>query len=163
MANRFEGRVTEILVAGVAGAPMQSTDAIDAIARRGLEGDRYSLGAGFFSGKPGWGANVTLIESEAIAAINAGHGAEFSAASLRRNLVTVGIKLDTLIGRDFRCGEAILRGTKAFPPCAHLAQLLDNPEILRYLAYCGGIGAEVLQAGTIAVNDVIRRVELIPS
>jgi hypothetical protein len=34
-----------------------------------------------------------------------------------------------------------------------------HPAILRYLAYCGGIGAEVLQTGTIAAGDVIRRIE----
>jgi MOSC domain-containing protein YiiM len=159
MANRLEGRVSEILVAAVAAAPMQSVDSIDAVASRGLEGDRYFLGVGHYSGKAGWGANVTLIESEAIAAINAGHGTAFSGASFRRNIVTAEISLDTLIGREFQCGEAILRGTKAFPPCAHVAYLTGNPAILRYLAYCGGIGAEVLQSGTIAVKDVIQRME----
>jgi MOSC domain-containing protein YiiM len=159
MANRSEGRVIEILVAGVAGAALQSVNSVDAVANRGLEGDRYSLGLGYYSKKPGWGANVTLIESEAIAAINAGHGTAFSAASLRRNLVTAGFKLDALIGREFQCGEAVLHGTKVFPPCAHLAYLLGDREILRYLAYCGGIGAEVLQSGEITVNDAIRRIE----
>jgi MOSC domain-containing protein YiiM len=158
MVPRFEGRVTEILVAGVAGPRLQSVHSIDAVAKRGLEGDRYYLGVGYFSKKNGWGANVTLIESEAIAAINAGHGTAFSGASLRRNIVTAGIKLDTLIGREFQCGESILRGTKEFPPCAHLAYLLGNSAILRYLAYCGGIGAEVLHSGVIAVHDSVRRI-----
>ena len=31
----------------------------------------------------------------------------------------------------------------------------DAEAILRYLAYCGGIGAEVVQTGAIAVNDEI--------
>jgi MOSC domain-containing protein YiiM len=159
MVDRIAGRITEILVVGVAGAALQPVDSIEAVANRGLVGDRYYLGVGKFSKEIGWGANVTLIESEAIAAINAGHGTAFSGASLRRNIVTAGVKLDTLIGREFQCGGAILRGTKAYPPCAHLAYLLGNSAILRYLAYCGGIGAEVIQSGGIAVNDEIRRIE----
>jgi MOSC domain-containing protein YiiM len=158
MIDGSTGRITDILVAVASAAPLCSVASVDAVAQRGLSGDRYFLGIGHYSGKPGWGANVTFIESEAIAAINAGYGTAISAASVRRNLVTTGIKLETLIGREFRCGRAILRGTKKYPPCQHLAYLVRNQAILRYLAYCGGIGAEVLQTGVISVNDEISEV-----
>ena len=74
---------------------------------------------------------------------------------MRRNIVTQNIKLDTLIGHEFRCGEAILRGTKPFPPCAHLAYLLGRKEVLKYFAYCGGIGADVVVDGSISVGDTL--------
>lgn len=147
--------VDAIFIAPVGGEPMVSVDCVDAIAGRGLAGDRYCLGTGFYSEKEGWGANVTLIQSEAIAAVNAGHATGFTGEMLRRNIVTSSIKLDTLIGRDFRLGSVVLRGTKPFPPCAHLAYLLGRREVLKYFAYCGGIGASVVTDGNIAVNDCI--------
>ena len=149
------GVVTGIFVTDAAGAAMVAATSVKAVAKRGLVGDRYFLGTGYYSDKEGWGANVTLIESEAIDAINAGHKTNFTPGILRRNIVTARIKLESLIGREFRCGTAILRGTKPFPPCAHLAYLIGDRAILRYLAHCGGIGAEVVADGTISVDDFV--------
>lgn len=138
--------------------PMSTVEQVEAIAKRGLVGDRYFENRGKYSGKPGWGANVTLIEAEAIDAINAGHKVDFTGAMLRRNILTAGIRLDTLIGREFRCGEAVLRGTKAFPPCMHLAHLLRRRDVLQFFAYCGGIGADIVVAGNIRIGN---RIELL--
>jgi MOSC domain-containing protein YiiM len=77
---------------------------------------------------------------------------------LRRNIVTRGIDVETLIGREFQLGTAILRGLKRYPPCRHLAELCGAPELIKYLAYCGGIGAEVVVSGVIAVGDAIEMV-----
>ncbi len=147
--------VQEIYITHRAGAPMSAVAHVDAVMGRGLVGDRYYLGTGHYSGQAGWGHHVTLIQSEAIAAINGGHQTEFTGAMLRRNLVTADVKLEALIGRTFRCGSAVLRGTKEFPPCVHLAMLIHNRDILRYLAYCGGIGAEIVESGIIGLHDSI--------
>jgi MOSC domain-containing protein YiiM len=155
MTERRLGIVQGLYVTHIAGAPMFAAEVVEAVKARGLVGDRYFLGTGYYSSKQGWGANVTLIESEAIAAINAGHNASFTSAIMRRNIVTTDIKIESLIGCEFRCGNAVLHGTKPFPPCAHLAYLIGDPAILRYLAHCGGIGAEVVAGGTIKLNDRI--------
>ena len=131
---------------------MVHVDEARAIAGRGLEGDRYHSKTGFYSNREGWGAEVTLIQSEAIDAVNVGYSTDFDASILRRNLLTSNVKLDLLIGRNFRCGTAILRGTKPFPPCARLAYLTGRREVLKYFAYCGGIGATVIRTGTISVG-----------
>src|SRR5688572_19779931 len=155
MSDNRLGSVVGLYVAEVAGAAMAATEEVQAVVQRGLIGDRYFLGTGYYSNQAGWGANVTLIESEAVAAINAGHDTHFTAALLRRNIVTAGLRLETLLGREFRCGTALLLGTKVFPPCAHLAYLMGEPAILKYLAYCGGIGAEVIAGGTIRLHDPV--------
>ena len=72
---------------------------------------------------------------------------------MRRNIVTQNVKLESLIDKTFRCGTAVLRGTKSFPPCSHLAYLLGRREVLKYFAYCGGIGADVVASGDVAVGD----------
>lgn len=74
---------------------------------------------------------------------------------LRRNIVTRGLDVEKLIGREFRLGTALLRGLKRYPPCRHLAELCGAPELIKYLAYCGGIGAAVVESGVIAVGDEV--------
>lgn len=134
---------------------MEAVDSVSAVANRGLIGDRYFNGTGHYSNIAGWSAQVTLIQHEAIHAINTGYNTDFSGAMMRRNIVTQNIKLDSLIGKTFRCGQAVLRGTKPFPPCAHLAYLLGRKEVLKYFAYCGGIGADVVVGGDISVGDTL--------
>lgn len=150
--------VAGLFITSDSALPMSIVEEVEAVAERGLVGDRYFEHRGKYSGKPGWGANVTLLEAEAIAAINAGHDVDFVGAMLRRNILTTGIRLDTLISRKFRCGEATLRGTKTLPPCMHLAHLLGRRDVLRFFAYCGGIGADVVVAGRIRLGD---RIELL--
>jgi MOSC domain-containing protein YiiM len=149
------GIVQALYITGATGEPMTAMEVVRAIADRGLDGDRYCLGTGYYSDTAGWGANVTLIASEAIAAVNAGYSTDFDGAMLRRNIVTTGVQLESLIGRAFQCGEATLLGTKPFPPCAHLAYLTGRREVLKYFAYCGGIGAKVLTDGEIRLGDRI--------
>ena len=139
---------------------MVGVDSVRTVAGKGIDGDRYATGKGFYSNKEGWGANVTLIQAEAIAAVNKGHSTDFTGAMLRRNLVTSNVKLDTLIGRNFRCGTTVLRGAKPFPPCAHLAYLLGRHGVLKYFAYCGGSGATVVAGGQIRVGDRIELIEI---
>jgi MOSC domain-containing protein YiiM len=147
--------ITALYITPAKSQPMLDVALVQAVAGRGLVGDRYYLGTGYYSGKPGWGANVSLLAAEAIDAINKGHGQSFTGAMLRRNIVTRGLDVEKLIGREFRLGTALLRGLKRYPPCRHLAELCGAPELIKYLAYCGGIGAEVIESGVIAVGDEV--------
>jgi MOSC domain-containing protein YiiM len=147
--------ITNLYITTAKSQPMLDVPRVEAVTGRGLVGDRYYLGTGYYSGKPGWGANVSLLAAEAIDAINAGHDQHFTGAMLRRNIVTRGIDVETLIGREFQLGTAILRGLKRYPPCRHLAELCGAPELIRYLAYCGGIGAEVVESGVLALGDEV--------
>ena len=157
MQDDHSPRIECLYVTHGAGEPMCAVTSVCAIAERGLKGDRYCEGKGTYSAYTdrGWGANVTLIQSEAIEAINQGHQTEFTGEMLRRNIVTSNIKLESLVGHHFRCGSATLKATKQFPPCAHLALLLDCREVLKYFAYCGGIGATVVAGGEFKVGDRI--------
>ena len=147
--------VTALFITKSQAEPMIAVEEVQAVAGRGLVGDRYFLGAGKFSNKGDWGANVTLIQSEAIEGVNVGHQTNFTGQMLRRNIVTANIDLNSLIGKTFRCGAATLRGIKAYPPCTHLARLIGNQGVLKYFAYCAGIGAEILADGIIRLNDQI--------
>jgi MOSC domain-containing protein YiiM len=124
-----------------------------AVAGRGLQGDRYHDGTGSFSwkGRRG-GRDLTLVAAEALEALAAEHGIELDGAASRRNVLTRGVDLDGLLGRRFSIGEATCLGVRRCEPCAHLARLTD-PGVLAGLAGRGGLRADVLAAGTIAVGD----------
>jgi hypothetical protein len=65
----WEGTVVSLHIAPRAAAPMQSVAEVRAVPGRGLEGDRYFIGTGFYSTKPSHGGReVTLIEIEAVEA-----------------------------------------------------------------------------------------------
>jgi MOSC domain-containing protein YiiM len=145
--------VEAIFTAPSASAPMVCHERIRAIAGVGLEGDRYTLGTGFYSDGQD-GRQLTLIEAEDLERLNAS-GVELAQHECRRNLVTRGVTLPSLIGRRFRVGEALCEGLRMCPPCAHLEEL-TRPGPLRGLARSGGIRAHILSGGLISAGDAIR-------
>lgn len=154
------GRVVSIHVAPGAGTPMVLVGEAHAVPGKGLEGDRYFKRLGTYSGRTGpRGApparEVTLIESEAIDALRRDHGIELDPGDSRRNIVTRGVALNHLVGREFRAGQVRLRGIRLCEPCAHLEEL-TRQGVLRGLVHRGGLRAEILTEGAIRVGDEIR-------
>lgn len=160
MAER--GSVEHIHLATAAGEPMRSVRSVRAIPARGLEGDRYATGSGHWSPIRRAGDSLTLIEAEEIEGVVVAHGLDLRPGSTRRNLTTRGIRLDELIGRRFRIGAVVCRGTRRCEPCSYLDQLLDQ-EVLNALVHRGGLRAEIVSGGTIAVGDPIEPVEEAPA
>ena len=148
-----EGVVTGLFTAPSAGAPCVAHE-VCRIAGGGLEGDRYAAGTGTFSADRRGGQAVTLISEEALAQAQA-NGAEIDAATARRNIVTRGLELEPLIGREFAIGTAVLRGVRLAEPCAHL-QRVTRPGVLRAMVHLGGIRADVVQDGDLRVGDTLR-------
>jgi MOSC domain-containing protein len=139
------GTVMGILVASQAEAPLRRVASVAALPGRGLEGDRYAKGRGTFSA-PGRGYEVTLVEAEALDAI------ELSWEDARRNIVTSGISLNALVGHRFRVGSVTCVGRRLAEPCSHLEKLA-RPGLLRPLVHRGGLRADILTGGTITTGD----------
>ena len=117
----MRGRLVGIYTAETGGKPMDAHHEVRALAGVGLEGDRYATKTGEFSGREGGGREVTLIAREAIAAANA--EVAIGENETRRNLVTEGVDLDALIGRQFTVGDVVMVGVRDCPPCAYLEKL----------------------------------------
>jgi MOSC domain-containing protein YiiM len=152
------GHVEAIFVAPQAGAPMRRLEEACAIAGRGIEGDRYSLGRGTFSVAGGRGNEITLIAGEVLDALALPDDRPLFGEDARRNLVTRGIDVNALVGRRFRIGELELIGRRLCEPCAHL-QRLTRPGVLRALVGCGGLRADLLSTGTLRIGDAISTIE----
>ena len=150
----FEGSVVSIHIAPAAAETMVSVTDVQAIPGKGLAGDRYYQQTGTFS-KPQPDRELTLIESEAIEAFSGETRIEFAAAAARRNVVTRGVPLNHLVGREFQIGEIRVRGLKLCEPCAHLARL-SHEAVLPGLVHRGGLRAQILSEGVIRPGDVVR-------
>jgi MOSC domain-containing protein YiiM len=150
------GRVESIHLASSAEAPMHGVAEATAIAGVGLEGDRYATRTGSFSAKPKPGRQITLIEAEAIEALERELGLVLAPGDTRRNLVTRGVALNHLVGREFTVGEVRLRGHELCEPCGDLARMTAKPQILPGLVHRGGLRAEILEGGVIRVGGAVR-------
>ncbi len=146
------GRVSGIWVAERAAAPARSLERVRALPGRGLEGDRHVSGEGTFpSGLPG--SALTLIEDEVCRSFDP----PLAPDEHRRNLITAGIDLNALVGHEFTIGAVRCRGMRLCEPC-RVAQGYSERPILRSLVHRGGLRADILDAGEIAVGAEIRAV-----
>lgn len=144
------GTVAAILIAAHAEAPLSHVDEAEALAGRGLAGDRYAAGRGTFSA-PGRGYELTLAEAEVLDEI------QLPWEDARRNIVTRGISLNGLVGQRFRIGSIECIGRRLAEPCAHLEKLA-RPGLLRPLVHRGGLRADIIKGGVIRVGDDIEAI-----
>jgi hypothetical protein len=146
------GTVVAIVIAPAAEAPLRSVDRAQALAGRGLQGDRYADGAGTFSAGGGRGRDLTLVAAEVLDDVG------LEPVDARRNLVVRGVDLDALRGRRFRVGEVECLGQRRCEPCAHLERL-TRPGVLRALVPRGGLRADLVRGGELRVGDPVEALE----
>ena len=163
LSQRFAqaGRVEAILLRPARRAPMLRVDSADAIAERGLQGDRSAArAAGRLAGKA---RHVTLIQAEHLAAIAALCGRGSVGADLpRRNLVVSGLNL--LAARSLfreaplvlRIGDAVqLEITGPCEPCSRMEEALGVGGYNAMRGH-GGVTARVRVGGLLRVGDRVR-------
>lgn len=150
----INGKVIAIYISPQAETPMRSLSEVNAIAGLGLKGDRYLLAKGTYSSKPDVSRQVTLIEGESIEALQREQGITLQPSDVRRNLVTLGVPLNQLVGKQFRVGEAILRGIRLCDPCSHLESLTQEG-VSSGLSNRGGLRAEIITGGLIRTGDIV--------
>lgn len=148
------GVLEGIAIAANAGEPIRPLDSVRALAGRGLEGDRHVTGTGTFpSGLPG--SALSLIAAEVCETFEPALGSD----EHRRNLVTRGIDLNRLVGRDFAIGAVRCRGMRLCEPCAVVDGYASRP-VLRALVHRGGLRADILEDGEIRVGDRVAVLDL---
>ena len=136
------------------GAPQTGRRRLQLVTGCGIVGDRHF-------GKQDWpGQSLTLVEAEEIEAFCARTGRQTDLAITRRNIVTRGVRLNELVGRQFRIGDCLLAGVERCEPCGTLGRALAAPgfdadAVVRYWVGRGGLRADVLQDGSIDVGDTL--------
>lgn len=155
-------QIHSIYIAPLAGEPMVRLIEAEIIAGQGIAGDRYALGRGAFSKTNLKIRHVSLIALSGIEHANrhlvAKQEAIFGQGDTRRNLVISGIseeELNSLVGKHFHLGGLAFKGTELCEPCQRPAKLLKRPDFMDSFEGRGGLRAEALESGSLALGDLL--------
>jgi MOSC domain-containing protein YiiM len=129
---------------GAPGKPeLWTVDSVQAVAGKGLEGDRHFHPEGAPSGQA-----LTLVAAEAVEA------AGLKPGETRRQVTVRDVDVNGLVGKRFRVGEVECFGIELCEPCRHLEQM-TRPGIIKELAHRAGINADILVGGVIRIGDPV--------
>jgi MOSC domain-containing protein YiiM len=152
------GRVDAIYIAsGPKPTPMALVDEVDAVAGRGLRGDRYFHERGTYDTKDHLEpSDITLVEAEAIEAAERDYDVSIPPGGTRRNVVTRNVPLNHLVDHEFAVGGARCRGIALCEPCLPMQKDAAVEGMVEALVHRGGLDAEIIESGTITEGDEIR-------
>ncbi len=130
------------------GKEMIQLDSVEAIAGKGIVEDRYFK-------KNNKTSNITLIEKENIDVFNKNSNPPISYEKFRRNIITQGVRLNSLLGKEIFIGSVKLRVHELCEPCLKLQQLLGKNNFVKEMAHKTVIRCEILSHGKIAKGNKI--------
>ena len=143
------GKVVEIAISKSFKGKMESVTSIEVIAGEGIVKDRH------FKKNNDKRNQITLIEIENIKHYNQVEKVLIPSIDFRRNIITEGIKLNQLLGKEFLIGSVKLKAHDLCRPCKYLQERLEQKNFIKELLYKGGIRCEVLNDGKISVGSKI--------
>jgi MOSC domain-containing protein YiiM len=152
-SGRWRGSVQALYIAPKSADAMVAVPTVRAIADRGLEGDRFFRDSWKAVERPD--KSVSLIESEVLELAAKELEIENVGILTRRNIVTRGVPLIDLLGREFSVGAVRMRGIRLFEPCGHLVAVSKVPGIFKALEHRSGLKAAILSDGEIRIGDAI--------
>ena len=125
-------------------------------AGKGIVGDRYHERALEFLavGDQVPSNHISVISKEELAGFLKRNNAEIDYADFRRNVLTSGIDLRELIGRQFKLGSALCQGIEDCDPCVFLAATVHR-SVLPEMKEKAGLRAIILEDGDLKVGDTI--------
>ncbi|HSX21175.1 MAG TPA: MOSC domain-containing protein [Gaiellaceae bacterium] len=134
-------KVEAIHIGPAKAGDLSTVDSVQAIAGKGLAGDRQFKEDG---AKPGQA--LTLVEAGEVERVGLSDG------ETRRQLTVSGTGLNDLVGKHFKVGDVECYGVELCEPCEHL-ESMTRPGIIKDLVHRAGLNADILTDGTIAVGD----------
>jgi len=121
--------------------PLTEMHEIECVARRGIRGDR------FFDYRENYKGQITFFAYEVYASLCDELGTFDKAPSVfRRNVITQGLELNALIGREFAIQGIRFCGTEECKPCYWMDQVF-GPGAEAFLRGRGGLRAVILSDG----------------
>ena len=145
-------KVSKICITNKSAEEMEDVNTVEVIASKGIVNDRY------FNENNDQALQITLIESENIDYYNQISETNIPYISFRRNIITKGIQLNDLVGKEFLIGNVKIKGHRLCAPCRYLQEMLKQKNLLKKLLNRGGLRCEILTDGIISVNDPIKQI-----
>ena len=143
------GKVLEIGISENKSKKIINVNKVVAIKGKGLVGEKHFM----VNNKKR--SQITLIEIENINHYNKITGTQFPAINFLRNIVTKGIRLNVLVGKEFLIGEVKVKAHDLCRPCKNLQESFQKNNTVEELLYTGGLRCEILSSGKIFINDQI--------
>ena len=143
------GKVLEIGISENKSNKIINVNDVDAIKGKGLVGEKH------FKEDNKKRCQITLIEIENINHYNQITGTTFPEIDFLRNIVTEGIQLNELLGKEFFIGTVKVKAHDLCKPCKYLQESLQQKNTVKELLHTGGLRGEILSSGKICVDDQI--------
>jgi MOSC domain-containing protein YiiM len=152
--------VEDIYISKERRKPLQTVETVQLEAGKGIVGDRYHEQAvkQLATGDTVKPNHLSLIAKEELDAFLANNNAQIPYRDFRRNILTRGIDLNSLVGTKFRVGDALCQGIEYCEPCAFLAATVHRA-VLPELQEKAGLRAIILEDGNLEVGSSIVPVE----
>ena len=147
---RKVNKVFKIGISKDAGQKINEINEIKVLSGKGVLGDRHFHDYNDYKGQ------ITLIEKENIDYYNNKYKIKIPYIDFRRNIVTEGIQLNSLIEKEMEIGTIKILPYQLCTPCLHLEQMVNGKDILKEFLRRGGLRCEVLVSGKIKIGDKIR-------
>ena len=126
--------------------PALEVNEISCVAGKGVEGDRY------FDHKENYKGQITFFESEVYETLCRDLGMKDVPPSVfRRNVITRGVDLNTLIGKEFEVQGVMFEGVEECSPCYWMDKAFA-PGAFEGLKGHGGLRARILTDGALRVG-----------
>ena len=123
---------------------------IEVLANKGIVGDRH------INEYNDPYNQLTLIESENIDYYNKKYNLNIPYVDFRRNIVTKGIELNSLVGKKISIGDAKIEGIDLCKPCRHLQEKLGQDNIIKEFLRRGGLRCHIINSSKIKIEDIIK-------
>jgi len=144
-------KVIEIAVSENPRGQMKSVNNVETVAGKGLVNHYH------FKNDSEKRRQITLIEIENINHYNQITGTSIPSKDFRRNIVTEGIKLNDLIGKEFFIGKIKVKAHDLCRPCKYLQESLKQKNIIKEFLRKGGLRCQILSSGKIFIGDIIEQ------
>ncbi len=132
---------------GADAAPQRQVPEVRCVAGSGLEGDR------FFDCRPGYTGQITFFALEVFDALLEALGCGSRAPMVtRRNMLTRGLDLDRLIGRDFELQGVRFFGCEECRPCYWMDTAI-GPGAEQWMRGRGGLRAQIRTSGPLRCGE----------
>ena len=143
------GKVGDIGISENKSNKIVNVSDVEAIKGKGLVGEKH------FKEGNNKRCLITLIEIESINHYNKITGTTIPAINFLRNIITEGIQLNVLVGKEFYIGAVKVKAHDLCRPCKNLQESIQQKNTVKELLHTGGLRCEILSSGKIYVDDQI--------
>jgi MOSC domain-containing protein YiiM len=139
------------------GEPQREQTRVRVVAGKGIDGDRY------FGRADEPGQNVTFVEAEEIEGFLRACGRPLDLSRTGRNIVTRGVRLNDLVGKEFVVGRVRFRGVEFCEPCGGFGRAMASPgvppaQVVKRMLHRAGLRADALSSGEIVCGATVESV-----